>query len=560
MLDYARITLFTIFMILAFFLYQAWVKEHPPVTAPAVEQTAQTASVPSSRYIPATVNAPAATTAPAVASTAPQPTVSAPATVPAKQGQLVSVTTDVLQVKIDTAGGDIVDVRLSQYPESLGSPNPIVLLNDDDKTRYIAESGLLGKRGPDTSEAQAIYTPEQTSYTLDGKDQVVVRLNWQASDGLKIAKIFTFSKNSYEIRVSYDIENQSTQPWEGNLYTQLMRTNTPPPSHGIISLSTYFGAAISTPDKLFEKIPFKTMQESNLSKTVKGGWAAMIQHYFISAWVPPAGSTSTYYSRVMPNGLYTIGMIGQPMTVAPGAHSSAEVKLYAGPSTAESLEKTAPGLNLTVDYGVLWLISVPIFWLMQKINGIVHNWGWSIVLVTIIIKLLFYGMSAKSYRAMSAMKKLQPRMEMLKQRYADDKQKLTQATMELYKQEKVNPVSGCLPILLQIPVFIALYWVIVESVELRQAPFILWIHDLSQQDPYYVLPVLMGLSMFIQQRLNPPPPDPMQAKIMMAMPVVFTILFASFPAALMLYWFVNNTLSFLQQWYIMRSMNQSTAK
>ncbi len=272
------------------------------------------------------------------------------------------------------------------------------------------------------------------------------------------------------------------------------------------------------------------MQEKNLNQTIQDGWAAMIQHYFISAWVPPKTAISTYYSKVTPDGLYTIGMYGQPLVAAPGATVSTEAKLYTGPAIANLLDKTAPGLRLTIDYGWFWFISDIIFWMMQHIYDVVGNWGWSIVIVTVIIKFLFYQLSAKSYRSMSGMKKLQPKIEMLKERYGDDKQKLTQATLELYRQEKVNPMSGCLPILIQIPVFIALYWVLVESVQLRQAPFIFWIHDLSQQDPYYVLPIMMGISMFIQQRLNPPPPDPVQAKVMMLDACGFHSIICQFPS------------------------------
>ena len=327
-----------------------------------------------------------------------------------------------------------------------------------------------------------------------------------------------------------------------------------------MNLATYFGAAIATPAKPFDKIAFKTIDEKSLNQEVKGGWAAMIQHYFITAWVPPKDAVSTYYTKKTSDGLYTIGMIGQPLVAAPGSSTSVEAKLYTGPAIADQLEKTSEGLKLTIDYGWFWFISDIIFWMMQKIYDVVGNWGWSIVLVTVVIKLMFYYLSAKSYRSMSSLKKLQPRIEALKQRFGDDKQKMTQATLELYREHKVNPMSGCLPILIQIPVFIALYWVLVESVQLRQAPFIFWIHDLSRHDPYYVLPLLMGVSMFLQQRLNPPPPDPMQAKIMMLMPIVFTFLFANFPAGLMLYWFVNNTLSFLQQWHVMHKLEKENGK
>lgn len=550
MLDYVRIALYALLVILSFLLFQAWNNEHPALSQPIQSETAQPG-----HFVPEVASSSA--TLPKTA-----PVVKSPIVPADTKGQVIKVTTDLLEVSIDTRGGDIVQVKLLKYPESLGSSAPFLLMNDDPKSQYVAESGLLSQQGPDTTQAQALYTATQSAYALNPEqNEVKVKLQWQNDAGLQITKWLTFTRGSYEIKVSYDINNQSQQAWEGNLYTQLMRTNTPPTSHsGLINLATFFGAAVSTPDKPFTKITFKEMQEKNLSQTVHDGWAAMIQHYFISAWVPPKTATSTYYSKVTANGLYTIGMIGQPLTAAPGAAISTETKLYTGPAIADQLEKTAPGLKLTIDYGWFWFISDIIFWMMQKIHDVIGNWGWSIVLVTIIIKLLFYQLSAKSFRSMSAMKKLQPKIAMLKERYGDDKQKLTQATLDLYRQEKVNPMSGCLPVLIQIPVFIALYWVLVESVQLRQAPFILWIRDLSQHDPYYVLPVLMGLSMFIQQRLNPPPPDPMQAKVMMLMPVVFTVLFANFPAGLMLYWFVNNTLSFLQQWYVMHRLDKETAK
>lgn len=557
MLDYIRITLYALLIVCGFLLYQNWAKEHvkqdmsTPVTTTA-----------SGRYIPeAVAPTPTATTAP-VAAQATVTTSIAPATAPITTGNIIKVTTDTLEVSIDTHGGDIIETKLLHYPESLGSQIPFILLNNDPKTRYVAESGLLSKQGPDTSKDQAVYTTQLANYILPpGDNKLEVTLNWTNQEGLKVNKVYTFTRDSYEIGVRYDIDNQSKTSWEGNLYTQLMRTDNPPPNHGgMISLATYFGAAISSPQNPFVKVPFKEMQTKEVNQTITNGWAAMIQHYFISAWIPPKTALSTYYSKVLPNGLYAIGMIGSQISAQPGQKVSTESKLYAGPAITDRLAKAAPTLKLTIDYGWFWFISGIIFWMMQKIYNVIGNWGWSIVLVTVIIKLLFYHLSAKSYRSMSALKKLQPRIEMLKERYGDDKQKLTQATLELYREEKVNPMSGCLPVLIQIPVFIALYWVLVESVELRQAPFILWIHDLSQHDPYYVLPILMGIAMLIQQRLNPPPPDPMQAKVMMAMPFVFVALFANFPAGLMLYWFVNNTLSVLQQWFIMHRMEKETSK
>lgn len=554
MLDYLRIALYATLAALGFFLFQAWEKEHPKFEPTTITQ-AETPQA--GRILPEMSTAQSSAPTTAVASQS----VTAPAVPPSVTGDIIKVTTDVMEVSIDTHGGDIVQVNLLKYPESLNSKSPFLLLNDNPKTKYIAESGLLSQQGPDTTKDQALYKAEHASYTLEpGQNDVTVKLHWE-KNGIDVVKSFTFARDSYEVKMAYDLANKSTKPWQGNLYTQLIRANAPPENHGgFINLTTYFGAAVSTPKKPFEKITFKQMQEGNLSQTVKDGWAAMVQHYFISAWIPPKSATSTYYSRVSADGLYSIGMIGEPINIAPGATASAEAKLFAGPAIADKLEKAAPGLKLTIDYGWFWFISDIIFWLMQKIHDVVGNWGWSIVLVTVIIKILFFHLSAKSYRSMSGMKKLQPKIEQLKQRYGDDKQKLTQATLELYRTEKVNPMSGCLPILIQIPVFIALYWVLVESVQLRQAPWILWIHDLTQQDPYYILPLLMGISMFVQQKLNPPPPDPMQAKLMMLMPVIFTVMFANFPAGLMLYWFVNNTLSVLQQWYIMRSVNGESKK
>lgn len=549
MIDYLRYTLYTALVIITMMLYQAWDKEHPK---PVV--TAQVSSA-SNNYVPELAD----TTKNIVSTTSVNttPPTEKSNVVAETSSHIIHVQTDVMDVNIDALGGNITQIKMLNYPQELHSSMPFELLNNSPDTRYIAQSGLLSTTGPDTSKGQVLYTAEQTEYKLEnGASELQVKLSWQDKDGLSVKKVFTFQRGNYEIGVDYQVNNQTQKPWEGNLYLQLLRKNTPPASNkGIVSLATYFGAAISSPEKPFEKITFKQMQENALNQTITGGWAAMIQHYFISAWVPDKNATSQYFSKVTDDGLYTIGMMGPKMTAAPGAVVGTQAKFYAGPAITDNLEKVAPGLQLTIDYGWFWFISMAIFWMMQKIHSVVGNWGWSIVLVTLVIKLMFYHLSAKSYRSMSVLKKLQPKINALKERYGEDKQKFTQATLELYKKEKVNPMSGCLPILIQIPVFIGLYWVLIESVELRQAPFILWIHDLTQKDPFYVLPVLMGISMFLQQRLNPPPPDPMQAKIMMFMPVVFTAMFVNFPAGLMLYWFVNNSLSFLQQWYIMRSIN-----
>lgn len=543
LLDYTRYALYAIMVVIAFLLIQYWNIEHPKEkNATVVTQNTQS-------YVPQ------------IATTSNQTTITpATTTIPVTtKQQLIHITTDVINATIDTVGGNVVEVQLLKYPEQLHSDKPILLFNNSPESRYLAQSGLLSTEGPDTQKGQATYTTDKTDYSIaPGQDQVQVILHWQNAAGIRVDKLFTFKRNQYDIDLNYQITNQSQSNWHGNLYSQLMRTNTPPANtQGFVSFATYFGAAISTPEKRFQKIPFKDMTQNNLNQTVTGGWVAMIQHYFVSAWVPDSTITSQYFTQVTPDGLYTVGMLGPNMEIAPGQSMNTHAKLYAGPAIANDLEKAAPGLKLTIDYGWFWFISAIIFWMMQHIYNFVGNWGWSIVIVTLIIKLMFYPLSAKSYRSMSGLKKLQPKLTALKERFGEDKQKFTQATLELYKKEKVNPMSGCLPILIQIPVFIGLYWVLIESVQLRQAPFILWIHDLSIMDPYYVLPVLMGLSMFLQQRLNPPPADPMQAKVMMFMPIVFTFLFVKFPAGLMLYWFVNNTVSFLQQWFIMRSLDKA---
>lgn len=550
MIDNLRIGLYAILVVLVYFMFQAWNKDHPPAIAPATPSVVSTPTA-TNNYVPQVTNTATLekTTAPHIGTN----------TTPVVTPSVIHATTDVFNIEIDPVGGNIIKIGLLKYPDSLHSNKPFLLLNNDPDTRYIAQSGLLSTAGPDTTKGQGSYTSESSEYSMaPGQNELQIKLHWQNAEGLKVTKIFTLKRNSYEIGVGYEVTNQSTKTWDGNLYLQLMRKNTPPADkQGFVNFATYFGAAVSSPEKPYQKVSFKEMNSNNLNETITGGWAAMIQHYFVSAWVPDKTLTSQYFSRVTEDGMYTIGLLGPKMVANPGQTITLQSKFYSGPSIAEQLEKVAPGLQLTIDYGWLWLISVAIFWMMQHIYNIVGNWGWSIVLVTLVIKLMFYHLSAKSYRSMSGLKKLQPRINQLKERFGDDKQKFTQATLELYRKEKVNPMSGCLPILIQIPVFIGLYWVLIESVQLRHAPWILWIHDLSVKDPFYVLPILMGISMFLQQRLNPPPADPTQAKIMMFMPVIFTLMFMNFPAGLMLYWFVNNTLSFLQQWYIMYSMNKA---
>ncbi len=545
-MEITRVLLLCVLFLFGFMIWNAWENDYPSTPAPVVTQPQQA----NGQFQPVSVVKPTGPT-----STATIPHVAAKTL---EQNQrLVRVHTDVLDIAIDTLGGNIVRTKLLKYPQTLHSMEPYQLLSDDPSKLYVAQSGLVSTHGPDTIQGQALYKTIQTDYNLaPDQDQLTVNLQWQNKEGVTVTKQFTFRRNDYAVGVNYQIVNRSTQPWDGQFYAQLTRKKAPPPEHGMFGVNPYVGAAISTPDKPYEKISFDKMLEQNLNLPVTGGWAAFLEHYFLSAWVPLNTSQSlTYYTHVSNEGLYTLGLLSQPLTVAPGQQGTAGAKLYAGPESMDRLKAVAPNLDLTIDYGILWFISSAVFWLMKKIYDVVGNWGWSIVLVTVLIKLAFYHLSAKSYRSMAAMRSLQPKLQALKERFGDDRQKLTQATMELYKAEKVNPLGGCLPVIVQIPVFIALYWVLLESVELRQASF-LWIHDLTLHDPYYILPIIMGVTMYIQQRLNPPPPDPMQAKMMQFLPIFFTFLFLNFPAGLVLYWVVNNTLSILQQWYITRSVEQ----
>lgn len=562
-MEQKRILLYVLLIAILFALWEAWQKDYP--STPPVTTTTEAAA--NSSLPPAAAQSQAAVTKSSNLPTAPATT---PAPTPAKH-QIVTVDTDVLRVGIDTLGGSLVNLSLPKYPESLDDTDkPVVLLSNNPSSLYLAESGLISSQGPDAEQGQAVLTPEQTQYRLTpGQQTLEVKLTWQNNRGIKVSKIFTFERGKYTVFVTYKIENQSQQPWSGQFYSQL-RQLPPPSNHSFLGLHTYQGGAISSSDTPYKKISFSDMEKNNLDKSIQGGWLAFQQRYFLGAWISDPSQTNRYYTRVEPItdpagsgtkvNTYKLGFVGAPLNVPAGGEGTTGATLYAGPEIADSLAKLAPNLDATIDYGWLSYISIVIFKIMKAIHQWIGNWGWAIVLVTLLIKLVFYWPSAVSYRSMAKMRKLTPQMQAIRERFGDDRQKVGQATMELYKKEKVNPLSGCLPMLIQIPFFIALYYVLIESVELRQSPFIFWIHDLSIRDPYFVLPLLMGLSMFLQQRLNPPPPDPVQAKVFMLMPVIFTVLFATFPAGLVLYWLVNSCVGVLQQWYILRQVERGPAK
>lgn len=475
--------------------------------------------------------------------------------------RIINISTDVLNAKIDLLGGDIIYLDLPKYPESLDEQNKGFVLLDESKDRfYVIQSGLLNESGPDSNSLgrQLYNTPLRSNVMRENEDVLTVDMNFTTRDGVEIVKRFIFVRGSYEVNINYIVDNHSTAIYTASPFGRIKRSVPAAVSSGLFGATkTYTGAAINTPATKYKKISFSDMQKKPFSEKVVGGWAAMVEHYFVSALIPSPLEQNYYKTESFSEDVFGITFVTAAKDIAAGAKDVIETKLYVGPEIAQQLKSLAPGLELTIDYGFLWFLCQPIFWLLKTMYEVFRNWGVAIIATTVLIKALFYKLSASSYKSMGNMRKLQPKIEALKKRYGDDKQQFSQAMMDLYRKDKVNPLGGCLPILIQIPVFISLYYVLLESVELRQAPFMLWIHDLSAKDPYYVLPILMGISMFIQQRLNPAPPDPLQAKVLMFMPIFFTFLFFQFPAGLVLYWVVNNILSILQQWYITRNIEKA---
>ncbi len=541
-----------------FLIWQAWQEDYGP--RPVPQDPAAPAGV-------------AATDAPAPGQTAKQdgdvPAAPAPSgepapDVPAAPGQVpveataaagntVRVRTDLLDVVIDTTGGTLRELRLLEFGQSTDRRDvPFTLLSATGPDVFLVQSGLVGAEDAPTHRSE--FTSGRESYVLeDGQDELVVPLSWRSQSGVEVIKRYVFSRDRYVIHVEHEVRNAAGKPWSGRMYGQLQRSRVER-SGGLFQTYTYTGGVISSAEKPYQKLDFDDLAGQDVNTSHRGGWVAMIQHYFAGAVVPPQDAENIYYSKSLASARYVLGVMGPAQTIAPGAAASFAMDIYTGPKVQERMESVAPYLERTVDYGWLWFIAEPLFYALRWIHGFVANWGFAIILLTCVIKLLFFHLSAASYKSMARMRKLQPRIMQLRERYGSDKARMNQAMMELYKTEKINPLGGCLPILVQIPVFISLYWVLLESVELRQSPFILWIDDLSEHDPYFVLPLLMGASMFVQQKLNPAPPDPVQAKIMMMLPIVFTFLFLFFPSGLVLYWFVNNILSIAQQWVITRKI------
>ena len=545
-MDSQRLVLFFVFSFSAFLLLDAWQRDKPPAPPAAAVSDKSDKSVPSVPTAATPGNKIAAPQA-----TAPQPERRVP-----ENETTIKVETDLVRARISTRGGDLRYLQFKKHRDTLDKNKDFVLFDYTSDYLYIAQSGLIG---PGLPNHHTIFKASGDNYQLvDGQNSLEVRLTAPAADGVEVTKVYRFQRGSYLIDVSYEIANKTPAAVSPYAYFQLVRDGKPP-AGGSAMLPTFTGIALYTDKDKFHKFSLEDVAKGKATYPKNGndGWIAIIQHYFFSAWLPKNGTPREFYMQKLDGDLYSAGVKIPVDAIAPGASTTLTVPVYAGPEEPAKLEKIAPGLELTIDYGWLTVIAVPLFWLLSWLHEWVGNWGVAIILLTVIIKLLFYPLSAASYRSMAKMRVVAPKLQRLKERYGEDRQRLQQAMMELYKTEKINPLGGCMPIMVQIPVFIALYWVLLASVELRHTPFYLWIDDLAAPDPWFILPILMAVTMWIQTSLNPEPPDPVQAKVMKFMPIAFSIMFFFFPAGLVLYWLVNNVLSIAQQWHITRAMERA---
>ncbi|MES2181058.1 MAG: membrane protein insertase YidC [Pseudomonadota bacterium] len=540
-MDTRRLILFVIFSMSILMLWEAWQRQHPP--AEVVPQVSSNVD----NSIPGHAEALGATAANKV-----ELPVETNYKLPT--GQRISVTTDLYKADIETTGGDLRRLELLKHRAAENDKTNFVLMDDSAKPMtYVAQTGLIGA---DLPTHKAVFTSAAPSYQMqDGKDSLEVRLSW-VGNGVTVDKIYTFHRNKYAIDVSYEIKNDSATAITPTVYYQIVHDSES--NQGSKLMPTFTGGSYYTEATKFKKLKFANMEKEPLKLDTNDGWVGLLQHYFVGAWIPKDGLAREFYTKKLSDHMYIIGTKSSLGTIAPGASLNVPARLFAGPQIQKDLQETAPGLEYTVDYGWLTVVASPLFWLLSKIHSVVGNWGVAIILLTVLIKAAFFKLSATSYRSMAKMRELAPRLQAMKEKFGDDKQKMQQAMMEMYKKEKINPMGGCLPIVVQIPVFISLYWMLLGTIELRHAPFFGWIHDLSAIDPYYILPIFMGATMIIQTYLNPPPTDPIQAKVMKVMPVVFSVFFFFFPAGLVLYWLVNNVLSITQQWYINKTIHAET--
>jgi YidC/Oxa1 family membrane protein insertase len=549
--------------------YSQWQLDYGPKPTPVVANAYTNGAADASKPLSIDDAVPQANQTPAEAGSVPTPaTAATPATgapeVSADTGQLVRVTTDVLVVDIDLKGGTLVHAELPGYPLVKGGSQPVVLLNHDSAdSTYLLRSGLIGVKPDDVRPTHAqMLTSAANRYDLAaGQDELRVPLTWTDGQGVTVTKTYVFHRSMFAIDLEYSIDNKSAAPWAAAPYVRISRSD-PAVDRSMFKIETmaFRGPAMWASEKpgdggksIYRRLDITESENQNLSQTVKDGWLAGIQHHFVTAVVPEPSKPYTYSLQVQ-NRLYLLGAVGPTVSVPPGTTGVVTEKLYVGPKLQKQLVSLHPDLDRVADYSWLYILAKPLFWVLSNIHAIVHNWGFAIILATLLLKLLFYPLSEKAGRSMARMRALTPRLKQLQETYKDDRSKLGQATMDLYRSEKVNPVAGCLPMLIQAPVFLAFYWVLLESAEMRQAPFLGWINDLSSRDPYFILPLLNGAAMWFQQKLNPPPPDPMQARLFQFMPVVFTVMFAFFPAGLVLYWVTNTGLTILQQWNINRKI------
>ncbi len=553
-MKFARYFLYSSLAVITYLMLLAWQEDYPPTvdngddSPPAAEtELPDPAAAVEAPDLPAQV--------PDETPAAAGEEIPMSGTAPGRTG-LIDASTDTLHLRIDPAGGDIVYLALPRYLRELDVPDePFVLLESRPGREFVSTSGLVGPDGIDRN-GRAAYEAAASEYVLaDGEDTLAIDLRLTTEDNVDIVKRFTLARDSYLIDVSFLVENRSSRIWRANPFGQIRRQDFPDPSSGSRFTRTYLGYVVTSEDDPYREIDFDEIAEAPASIEEPGGWLGLSQHYFLSAWVPDSDSTNRYTLRRSNNGQFIGEFTSSTLQVAPGASGSASMRFYAGPKDQYALAEISPNLDLTVDYSFLWFLAAPIYWLLTNINSFAGNYGASIILLTLIVKLVFYKLSETQYRSMAGMRRLMPKIQQLKERHGADRMKLQEATMALYKKEKINPFGGCLPLLVQMPVFIALYWVLMQSVELRHAPFFLWLDDLSVRDPFFVLPLLMGATMYLQTRMSPAPADPMQAQIMKFIPIMMTVLFLWFPSGLVLYWLTNGLLSILQQWYITRKID-----
>ena len=537
---------FTLFFII-YMIWAQWQLAYGPKPEVVAETTNLTAKDNEITMVPEAVSPPDASSS-----------VSAPDEQAVSASQRIKIVTDILDIEIDTKGGDVLKTVLRDYSVTAEKPEEkLVLMTDASVNYYVAQSGLVSINKGTAPSHNDVYGSEKSIYRLaEGQDTIEVPLYWQGNNGVNIKKVLTFKRGDYVIDVKYYI-TAGEQDWNGSDYMQIVRSR-PVEINGNAFIHTYTGGVVYNDEIKYEKYDFDDIAEQNLSYQLKDGWLAMIQHYFLVAWVPETGKDNFYFSRYNRNkDHYTLGARTSAITIESGQTGEISSRLVVGPKLQYKLEEIAPGLDLTVDYGILTIFAKPLFWLLNAFDQLFDNWGWAIIFLTITVKAIFYKLSEMSYRSMAKMRKVAPRIQKMKEQFGDDRQAMSKAMMDMYKREKINPMGGCFPILVQMPVFISLYWVLLESVEMRHAPFVLWLTNLTDKDPYFVLPVLMGVSMYIQQKLNPAPIDPIQQKVFQIMPFAFTIMFAFFPSGLVLYWVVNNILSIAQQYVITKRIENS---